>query len=89
MHGRALLVPDVSKDMRYVTIRENVRSEMAAPLDDDQQVHGVVNLDSDEANAFSDSDLEALQLLAREATLVIKRLWKLNHLQRWNQGFEQ
>jgi len=81
-HGRAQLVPDVAADARYVRVRPEVRSEMAAPmLEDHGQIVGVINLDSDQIAGFSDSDLDLLVRLTAEATAVMQRLWQLRQLQ--------
>ena len=32
LHGKALNVPDVAKDERYVMVKEHIRSELAVPM---------------------------------------------------------
>ncbi len=81
-HGRPQLVPDVRSDSRYVPIRPEVRSEMTFPLiQSNGQVLGVINLDSDELDAFTMKHLEQLGRLAEETTFVLQRVWQLRHLQ--------
>ena len=80
-HGRAQLVPDVSADPRYVMLRMDVRCEMAAPMEANGQVIGVINLDSDKIRGFSEVDLALLERLTAEATTVVQRLWQLRQLQ--------
>ncbi|GAB5562151.1 MAG: hypothetical protein SynsKO_37980 [Synoicihabitans sp.] len=80
-HGRSQLVADVSKDPRYVKLRENVCSEMVAPMiRPSGQVMGVINIDGDRVNVFSEDDLELLERLTREATTVMNRHWELTNL---------
>jgi signal transduction histidine kinase len=80
-HGRPQLVPDVAADPRYVRLRADVRSEMAAPMaEPDGQVLGVVNLDSDRLGGFSPADLALLVRFADAATAVMRCLWQLGHL---------
>jgi len=79
-HGRAQLVPDVSVDSRYISIRPEIRSEMAAPMEENGQILGVINVDSDITGGFNDADLQLLVLCTQEATAVMTRLWQLRQL---------
>lgn len=80
-HGRPQLVTDVTADSRYISIRKEVRSEMAAPMvESGGQIIGVINVDSDRLNGFNDADLALLILICAEATAVMSRLWQLRHL---------
>ncbi|MDR1281945.1 MAG: GAF domain-containing protein, partial [Opitutaceae bacterium] len=81
-HGRPQLVPDVRADPRYIPVRPEVRSEMTAPLvQENGQVLGVINLDSDAPGTFTQAHLDELVRLADEATCVLLRVWQLSHLQ--------
>ena len=80
-HGRAQLVPDVVADPRYILLRADVRCEMAAPMEANGQVIGVINLDSDQPGGFAAADLALLERLTAEATTVVQRLWQLRQLQ--------
>jgi signal transduction histidine kinase len=80
-HGRAQLVPDVVADPRYILLRADVRCEMAAPMEANGQVIGVINLDSDQPGGFTAADLALLERLTAEATTVVQRLWQLRQLQ--------
>ncbi|CAM2902061.1 GAF domain-containing protein [Rariglobus hedericola] len=80
-HGRPQLVTDVTADSRYISIRKEVRSEMAAPMvEAGGQIIGVINVDSDRLGGFNDTDLAFLIRLCEEATAVMQRLWQLRHL---------
>ena len=80
-HGRPQLVPDVAADPRYVRVRADVRSEMAAPmLGPGGQVLGVINLDSDILHGFTPQDLALHVRLTDEASAVMQCLWQLRHL---------
>ena len=80
-HGRPQLVDDVSADPRYVSIRKEVRSEMAAPMvEAGGQILGVINVDSDRLGGFDQTDLALLIRIGEEATAVMQRLWQLSHL---------
>jgi signal transduction histidine kinase len=80
-HGRPQLVSDVTADPRYIALRADVRCEIAAPMEAQGQVIGVINLDSDTRGGFTEADLALLVRLTAEATAVVQRLWQLRHLQ--------
>jgi signal transduction histidine kinase len=71
VHGKPLLIPDVTKDPRYFPIRAGVRSELAVPLIIGESVIGVLNVDSIHNHAFSHTDLELLMALAHQSARVI------------------
>ena len=66
--GQPLRVPDVTADARYVSIRKDIRSELAVPLTLEDQLIGVLNVDSTRKNAFSPADEELLVALAHQIT---------------------
>lgn len=80
LHGRPLLVADVSHEPRYIAARRGVCSEMAAPIIVEGQIIGVVNLDADRAAAFNSTDLDRLARFAAEAGTVLHRLWQFERL---------
>lgn len=73
--GMPLRIPDVKADARYVSVRKDVRSEMAVPLLLEGQLIGVLNVDSTRKNAFSAADEELLVALANQAAQVIHNSW--------------
>lgn len=80
LHGRALIVNDVKEEPRYISVRPNIRSEMAVPMEDHGVVIGVVNVDSEALDAYSETSLKILTLLTNEATRVVSRLWLIKQL---------
>lgn len=78
---RSVLVPDVSQEPRYIPVRPEARCEMAAPIEQDDQLIGVIDLECDQVNGFTPADLALLEQLAAEAAHVMQRLWQLRHLQ--------
>ena len=80
LNHRALLVPDVAAEPRYISARPATRSEMAVPLIDGDHVIGVIDLESDRVGAFTSADLALCEILAGEAARVLQRLWQLGHL---------
>ena len=69
--GKMALVPDVREDPRYVQIHGHTRSELAVPLEVNGSICGVINVDSDQLNAFSETDQALLSELASQAATVI------------------
>jgi GAF domain-containing protein len=70
--GEALIVPDVSKDPRYIGGVPGGVSEMAAPLKVEERVIGVLDAESKTANAFCQEDLEYFQIFASQAATAIR-----------------
>src|SRR5580765_1477886 len=78
--GEPARVGDVSVDPRYISLRRNVRSELAVPLEVNGEVRGVLNVDSDLQDAFSADDQELLEALAIQAARVIQNTWLYEQL---------
>lgn len=78
LHREPVVVPDVSKDPRYIKVVEDVRSELAIPMLLKDRCIGVFDLESPELDAFSKRDVEILTLLASQAAVAIEnaRLYK-------------
>ncbi|HWL16751.1 MAG TPA: GAF domain-containing protein [Opitutus sp.] len=81
LNARALLVPDVSVESRYIAVRPGARCEMAAPLVDGDRVIGVIDLESDRTGGFTSADLALLEQLAAETAGMVLQLWRTRHLQ--------
>ena len=79
-NGKPVRVGDVTQDKRYVSIRRDVRSELAVPLEVQGEVRGVINVDSERVDAFSEDDQELLQELAIQAAKVIHHTWLYEQL---------
>jgi sigma-B regulation protein RsbU (phosphoserine phosphatase) len=72
LHREAVVVPDVSKDPRYIKVVDDVRSEMAVPMLLKDRCIGVFDLESPDLDAFSKRDVEILTLLASQAAVAIE-----------------
>jgi sigma-B regulation protein RsbU (phosphoserine phosphatase) len=71
--GQPTIVPDVSRDPRYVAARPQTRSEMAAPLRVGGRTIGVFNLENDVADAYHEGHLELVTALAAQAAVALER----------------
>jgi sigma-B regulation protein RsbU (phosphoserine phosphatase) len=72
LHKEYVLVPDVSKDSRYINAVSDVRSELVIPLLVKDRCIGVFDLESPELDAFSKKHVELLTLLASQAAVAIE-----------------
>ena len=70
--GKPILVLDVTRDRRYVVMDKNTRSELAVPLVLEDEIIGVVNVNSTKLHAFTQEDLELLSTLASQSAKVIQ-----------------
>jgi len=78
--GKPARVNNIAEDARYVRVVSEVRSELAVPLDVGGEVRGVLNVDSNNPDAFTEADQELLQELARMAAGVIRNTWLFEQL---------
>jgi sigma-B regulation protein RsbU (phosphoserine phosphatase) len=72
LHKEAVLVPDVSKDPRYINVVDDARSELVIPLMLKDRCIGVFDLESPELDAFTKNHVEILTLLASQAAVAIE-----------------
>lgn len=86
--GKPARVGNVAEDPRYFMLRREVRSELAVPLEVGGEVRGVLNVDSDRPDAFSEQDQELLEGLAAQAASVIQNTWLYEQLRLKAQLFE-
>ena len=68
---KPVLVPDVTKDSRYIELVAGVRSELAIPLISRNRVVGVLDIESPKANYFQASHQKVLTLLAAQLAVAI------------------
>ena len=66
-----VLVDDVSKDVRYIKVVDDARSELVVPLLAKDRCVGVFDLESPELGAFTKEHLELLTPLAASAAVAI------------------
>ena len=72
--GEPVLVADVRRDPRYMAGRwlEDTLSELAVPLRVNDRLLGVLDVQSPEEAAFSDSDVQVLQALADNIAVAVR-----------------
>ena len=82
---KACLVPDICKDKDYVRgepLAPWSGSELAVPIMIEDQVLGVLNVESTKTNAFSEKDVMLLQILASHAATAISDLKKRDEIEK-------
>jgi len=82
LHGEPFLCSNVKEEEKYFELDDRIRSEMAAPLSEGGHTVGALNVDSLETNAFDESDLRLLVLMANEAGRVLEIMWRNQKLER-------
>ncbi len=70
-HREPLIVPDVTKDERYIEGVKGGRSELAVPMVVQGKLIGVLDVESTEPDAFDEHDLELLSSVAALAAVAI------------------
>ena len=69
---RPVLVPDVSKDSRYISVNPETRSEMTVPLIYRDKVIGVIDLESPHLNYFNEDHVRMFSTLAPQIAITIE-----------------
>ncbi|MCL5006438.1 MAG: SpoIIE family protein phosphatase [Acidobacteria bacterium] len=69
---KAVVVPDVSRDPRYVLINPDTKSEMTVPLLYQGRVIGVVDLESPQLGYFTDEHVRIFSTLAPQIAVAIE-----------------
>ncbi|MGA9390418.1 MAG: GAF domain-containing protein [Candidatus Sulfotelmatobacter sp.] len=70
--GQAVLVPDVSKDPRYIEGNPETRSELAVPLIYKDKVIGVLDLEHTRRGFFTDDHRRTMMTLAAQVAIAIE-----------------
>ncbi|MEW5923885.1 MAG: SpoIIE family protein phosphatase [Candidatus Zixiibacteriota bacterium] len=71
--GEPVIVPDVTKDDRYISALARTKSEIVAPIKIDGRILGVLNLESDRPANYDKHSLELLTAFASHAAISIER----------------
>ncbi len=70
-HKRPLRVKNVNEDPRYILVSSNTRSELAIPLVYRNELLGVLNVESELIDAYSENDEEMLGTLGGSLAAII------------------
>jgi phosphoserine phosphatase RsbU/P len=69
---RAVVVPDVTLDPRYIMLNPETRSELAVPMIYQNRVVGVMDLESPQLNYFTPDHVQVLSILAAHLAVSIE-----------------
>ncbi len=70
--GQPVRVSDTHQDPRYIASHPGIRSEVAVPLIVQDRVVGVMDLESEHVNRFTDDHLRTLSLLAPQIAISVE-----------------
>jgi PAS domain S-box-containing protein len=87
--GETILVRDTSEEAAYVKFGENIHSELAVPIKVGNEVLGVLNVESNEWNAFNEKDQELLEILASHAATAMIKLEYSKNLEAYAQEIRE
>jgi sigma-B regulation protein RsbU (phosphoserine phosphatase) len=71
-HRQAVLVPDVTKDSRYILLNQETRSELAVPLIYKDKVIGVLDLEHTRRGFFTEDHKRTITTLAAQIAIAIE-----------------
>ena len=71
--GRAMRIPDVTKEPSYLDAYSEARSELCVPMCIGERVIGVINMESDTLNAFSEDNERLLVTIASQLAIATER----------------
>ncbi|MBU2598706.1 MAG: GAF domain-containing protein [Actinobacteria bacterium] len=71
--GEPVIVPDVSKDKRYIEGNPDMKSEMCVPLKANDKVIGVLDVEGTKLDAFSIENLTLISTIASQISMIIEK----------------
>ncbi|MCX6642024.1 MAG: GAF domain-containing protein, partial [Candidatus Bathyarchaeota archaeon] len=72
--GKSALIPDTRGDPDFVATSTPTLSELAVPVMSDGVVYAVLNVESEKLNAFTENDLQLMELLGSHVASAMNRL---------------
>jgi diguanylate cyclase (GGDEF)-like protein len=87
--GKSVRVADVFKDDRYLRVHADSRSELCVPLMVADRVIGVVNVETNRQNAFSEVDQQALETFAGQISVAIQNAQQFEQSRQHTEELEQ
>jgi phosphoserine phosphatase RsbU/P len=89
LEKRPVLVPDVSKDPRYIKANPETRSELCVPLIYKDKVIGVLDLEHTRRGFFTEDHVRAMSTLAAQIAIAIENATLYERLAREEQRLER
>jgi sigma-B regulation protein RsbU (phosphoserine phosphatase) len=88
-HKQAVLVPDVTKDSRYIRLNPETRSELAAPLIYKDKVIGVLDLEHTRRGFFTEDHKRTVSTLAAQVAIAIENAQLYEQIARQEKRLER
>ncbi len=88
-HKEAVLVPDVTKDPRYIALNPETRSELAVPLVYQDKVIGILDLEHTRRGFFTDDHKRTITTLAAQVAIAIENAQLYEQIARQERRLEQ
>ena len=85
----AVLVPDVSKDSRYIALNPETRAELAVPLIYQDKVIGVLDLEHTRRGYFTEDHRKTLTTLAAQLAIAIENARLYEEIKRQERRLER
>ena len=82
--GTSKLINDVTLDPSYISINPTIQSELAVPMTVNGSLIGVISLDSNRKNAFTQEHVDIVSILANQAAQIFKNLQSYRNLEQKN-----
>ncbi len=87
--GQPIVVPDVSKDLRYISVNPETRSELCVPLVYKDKVIGVLDLEHTRRGYFTEDHMRTISTLAAQIAISIENARLYEQISRQEQRLEQ
>jgi sigma-B regulation protein RsbU (phosphoserine phosphatase) len=71
--GEGIIVSDVTHDKRYISAHDDTRSEIVVPIKVGNKVIGVINLESNQPDAYDEHSLNLMTAFASHAAITLER----------------
>ena len=88
-HGQPVLVPDVSKDPRYIQANPETRSELCIPLIYKDKVIGVLDIEHTKRNYFNEDHVRIMTTMAAQVAIAIENATLYERIARQEKRLEQ
>jgi len=86
---QAVLVPDVSKDPRYISLNPETRSELAVPLVYKERILGVLDLEHTRRGFFTEDHKRTITTLAAQVAIAIENAQLYEEIARQERRLER
>ena len=88
-HKQAVLVPDVSKDPRYILLNPETRSELVIPLIYKDNVIGVLDIEHTKKGYFNEDHVRIMTTMAAQIAIAIENATLYERIARQEKRLEQ